>query len=150
MGHKVRIAAGVVVARTRPAFQTLMLRATKGGHWSPPKGHTQEDESLLETAWRETVEETGLPHACLELVDRFERTITYEVRVRGKRKTKVRNKAVTYYLARMQGNHRVVLSSEHDLYAWVGLEQALALARHSNLQELLRAAALCLQQEQPR
>ena len=40
--------------------KVLVIRGRKSGKWSFPKGHSEQDESELDAAIRETKEETGL------------------------------------------------------------------------------------------
>lgn len=61
------VAAGfVAVNRTKEGDLFLLVR--QKDHWSFPKGHVEGDESLLETAKRELLEETGLSDSDIEIV----------------------------------------------------------------------------------
>lgn len=50
--------------------QTLLLLHAKLGRWFQPGGHCDGDTDVHATAWREAVEETGLPEASITPIDR--------------------------------------------------------------------------------
>ena len=71
-------AAGIILfRRSKAACEFLLLRNAKHRSWGFPKGHTDAGESPLETARRETLEETGIVQ--VRLVETFHETITYTV-----------------------------------------------------------------------
>ncbi len=52
---------GTIVVKTVGNDKKILLIKNKnGGHWSFPKGHVEKGESEIQTALRETKEETGL------------------------------------------------------------------------------------------
>ena len=54
------LSSGIVVFfRSKKSIEYLLLKHIQG-HWSFPKGHIEEGETLEETAIRETFEETGI------------------------------------------------------------------------------------------
>jgi putative nucleotidyltransferase with HDIG domain len=113
----------------------LLLENARHGDWGAPKGKADGDEPVLDTALRETREETGLDPATLEVNTHFERTVSYEVS-KGR-------KQVVYFLA---STHQadVRLSREHRSCTWVGLDDALGILRHENLRDVYRDAAVFL------
>merc|ERR1712014_574678 len=92
-----KVAAGYVVYKRNPDDNTneplyLIMKASYGNHhWSPPKGHVDPGENVQQTAFRETVEESGLEEADLIVDAEFEHTIFYPV--------KGKLKKVVYFLA---------------------------------------------------
>lgn len=129
-----RAAAGFVlfaVVDGTPHY--LLLRNALHGTWGFPKGHAEADETPLDTALRETAEETGIER--LEVIPGFEVSDTYEVDVpRGRYR-----KTVFYFLARVAGPvHRP--SDEHSASAWLPFEEALAQLEYPALRETLRRA----------
>lgn len=52
-------AGGVVIRKEEKGYLFLMIE-DRFGHWSFPKGHSEEGEDLQETALREIKEETGI------------------------------------------------------------------------------------------
>lgn len=65
---------GAVIWRGTPADHQYLLARHNGGHWSFPKGHVEGDETEIQTAQREILEETGLT---AEIDDRFRQVVTY-------------------------------------------------------------------------
>ena len=61
---KTHIAAGILPYINDGELKFLLINTSTGGvvtgWWEFPKGHIEEGETLLETAKRETKEETGL------------------------------------------------------------------------------------------
>jgi len=65
-----KVAGFVVFRRTEEGIKFLLLY--KGGtYWNFPKGHFESGETGLETALRETYEETGLKKSDLKIIPEF-------------------------------------------------------------------------------
>lgn len=134
-------AAGVIVGRTdgqRPRL--VLLRARRGGHWTPPKGHLEPGEDALAGALRELEEETGIRPDELAFVPGWRRTLHYEVVERGRR----RPKRVDYFLARWRRPGELRLSSEHDAFAWWDRDEIASRTPFDNLRALLLEAEQAL------
>lgn len=87
-------------------------------------------ERELETAYRETAEEAGLLKHHLQLIDGFEKVLHYEAR--GKPKT------VFYWLAQLcDPNTPVIISHEHQQFAWFSLNAAVQKAACPDMQKVL-------------
>lgn len=132
--HRSVAAAGVVVADrwgTAPRF--LLVRHAKGLHWGIPKGHAEPGETMIQTAVRETLEETGVR---TEPVDTFQREIEYTL-------PDGRAKRVVAFLAVLDGNLPSVQPQPGEIVEarWVALEEAERIVPHANVQGLLRDAA---------
>jgi bis(5'-nucleosidyl)-tetraphosphatase len=132
-----RRAAGLVVYRLvqdRPEF--LLLQASNGGWWSPPKGHVDQLpggdwEEDLTAALRETEEEAGIGSSRLHIHTEAKGELRYEAW--GSQKV------VTYWLAKLlQPEPEVVLSDEHQDFKWAECEAAIKLADFPDLQSLLQ------------
>ncbi|MHC4830451.1 MAG: bis(5'-nucleosyl)-tetraphosphatase [Planctomycetota bacterium] len=134
-------AAGIVVyRRTGANVEVLVLRAIGCGHWTPPKGHLDGEESPLEAALRETREESGLAPPGLRIDIDFLEEIRYPVERRdGSGRT--HEKVVTYFLGEVDRDAPVALSNEHDAFAWLAPEEAAARCGFKNLTTVFRAAA---------
>src|SRR3989338_3237222 len=85
----------------KPERKYLLLEAERmndklGRHtfWDFPKGAPNKGENELQTALRETQEESGLRE--LEFIDGFRKSIRFFFRVKGK----MINKTVVFYLAK--------------------------------------------------
>jgi len=96
-------------------------------------GHVDAGESELETAYRETAEEAGLLKHHLQLIDGFEKVLHYEVRGKPKK--------VFYWLAQLcDPDTPVIISSEHQQFAWFPLDAAVENAAYPDMQKVLHDA----------
>jgi bis(5'-nucleosidyl)-tetraphosphatase len=125
--------AGFVLFRQTPRGPRFLL-LDYGKHWDYPKGHLEEGESAWQAAVRELREETGIRQ--VDRVGRFQRAMHYEFH--SKKKGHVL-KTVTYFLGRTRGE-AVTLSDEHEGFAWLPYEQALARLTYQNARDMLTAA----------
>ena len=131
-------ACGFVLSRTRPGsveHEYLLLDSHRDGSPGFPKGHVDGNESDLETAWRETREETGLVD--LDVEPHFRHEISYRVR----KGSQPLWKTVVYFRARLRSGE-VALSSEHVGCAWLPLPEALVRLSFDSLRDTLVRAAL--------
>lgn len=107
----------------------LLLKNALFHEWGFPKGHLESGENLIEGALRELKEETGLERVTPR---GFQEALSYPV--------EGRMKEVTYYLASVDQEGEISLSSEHEEYRWVTWEEVLELIPHSNLKSLFQRA----------
>lgn len=112
MGKIVQAAGVVVMTRETPAKVLLLKHADR---LDLPKGHMDEGEDLLQTALRETAEETGLPAEQLTLDPDFKFQIEYDL---SSRKRGSYRKRVTYFLGWVDAEFEVQLT-EHIGFEWV-------------------------------
>ncbi len=110
----------------------FLLLHYEAGHWDFPKGNREKGEKKLETAIRETEEETGLKD--LEFAD-FEENIGYFY----KRGGKTIYKTVTFFLAESKTKN-VTISWEHIGYEWLPYQEAVTRLTYENAREVLQAA----------
>ena len=110
-----------------------LLLHNASGHWEYPKGNFEVGEDGFETARREIYEETGIID--IEFVKDFESKIEYYF----KRSDKLVHKRVIFYMARTN-TRKVILSSEHDAYAWKEYNEAISQLTYENAKDLLRNA----------
>lgn len=114
MPKQTALSAGIVVAREQDNnWSYLFLRAFR--NWDFPKGEVEPGETALETAIRETREETGITELHFHWGESFKETEPYN---RGM-------KVARYYLARTTAD-RVVFAvnpqigaPEHHEYRWL-------------------------------
>lgn len=103
------------------------------GHWDFPKGNIENGESELDTIKREIMEETGITD--INFIDDFRQQISY----RYKKKFKLVNKLVIYYIVETKSN-KVVLSFEHINFAWLNFNDALNRLSFDNSKKILKNA----------
>lgn len=121
----------------RGVLEYLSLVNAKRGEPGLPKGHADPGEGELETAFRETLEETGIDD--LRVLGDFRAELRYPAR----RKGKTYDKRVVYFAARLRSG-KVTLSKEHASHAWLRLGDMLDAMPHANLRGAVRDAALFL------
>lgn len=104
----------------------VLLIKQHQGFYGFPKGHMEKNETEIETAYRETKEETGID-AIIEKEKRFE--ISYYTR-------KNNFKTVVYFLAHPK-NIEIKIQEDEILEAkWVPIELAEDVITYDNLKEL--------------
>uniref|UniRef100_UPI002540129A bis(5'-nucleosyl)-tetraphosphatase [asymmetrical] n=1 Tax=Euleptes europaea TaxID=460621 RepID=UPI002540129A len=115
-------------------IEYLLLQTSYGTHhWTPPKGHVDPGEDDLQTALRETQEEAGLDPSQFTILEGFKKELNYTVR--GK------PKSVIYWLAEMKDSDvEVKLSSEHQAFRWLPLNEACELSGYQDMQATIREA----------
>lgn len=133
-----RTACGFVLVREGDeGLEYLSLVNRKRDEPGLPKGHSEAGESELETALRETEEETGL--RIVDVRGDFQSEMEYVVTRKGRT---YRKRVV--YLTAYAPDQSVVLSKEHSRFAWLPLHEMLTTLPHENLRESVRRAALFL------
>lgn len=118
--------AGIIVYRTNseniPEF--LLLNGDAIG-WGFPKGHIDKGENLIQTAKRETYEETSLK--ILKLEPGFKQEVKYFLKRNwstGKQYKTPKLKMVTYFLAEVPYESNVRISHEHVGFIWLPYSKA--------------------------
>lgn len=118
--------AGVIVYRINsegiPEF--LLLNGDAIG-WGFPKGHVDKGENLIQTAKRETYEETSLKISKLE--PEFKEEVTYFLKKNwstGKQYKTPKLKSVVYFLAEVPYKSKVKISHEHIGFIWLPYSMA--------------------------
>ncbi len=105
-------AAGFLLMVRQPKPQFLLMQ--HDDRWDLPKGHAEDNEDILQTALRETEEETGIPATSIQIDPDF-RFIT-EYRVVGKKRGTY-DKRVTYFLGFLKEKPKIV-ATEHVGHRW--------------------------------
>ncbi|QDV27834.1 bis(5'-nucleosyl)-tetraphosphatase [Aureliella helgolandensis] len=120
MATRVEAAGFLLFSRAVPPSFLLMKHKHR---WDLPKGHAEPNESILATALRETVEETGIPPDCIEVDPDFQFVLEYQV---DNQRHGVHIKRVTYFLGYLDQPREIVLT-EHLGYEWFPwpVEQAI-------------------------
>ena len=108
------------------------------GHWDFPKGHVEGNETELETAKRELVEETGIVD--FKIFNGFRHRIKYNFL---KDNSTIVSKEVIFFLA--ESNIKdVKLSSEHQNFIWLNFNLAYSRLTYANAKEVLAAVKMFL------
>lgn len=98
--------AGGIVYRKRGKYIEVLLLAWKNARWDTeyvlPKGHIEENETVMETALREIAEETGLPISDLSVI-KFMNTINYSFIASYREWAPIIHKEVALFLVRYTG-----------------------------------------------
>jgi len=123
--------SGIIAFRRAETIKFLLLNYPNG-HWGFSKGNMEKGESSRETALREFKEETGLEIE--KMFEGFKEMIEFFYRKEGR----IIHKDVTFYLG--EASEGKVKLTEHDNFAWLGFEDALAKLKFKNDKELLEKA----------
>jgi len=110
----------------------LMLQYPSG-YWDFPKGRLENNESSLEAAVRELKEEANIE---VKLEGKFEYTVSYDFRDRD---GMLVHKKVTFFVGKALSDD-VMLSNEHEQFAWLSLGDALKLLTYHNARQVLQLA----------
>lgn len=118
--------AGIIVYRKNPEgiIEFLLLNGDAIG-WGFPKGHVDKGENLVQTAKRETYEETSLKISKLE--PGFKEEVTYFLKKNwstGKQYKTPKLKSVVYFLAEVPYKSNVKISHEHIGFLWLPYSKA--------------------------
>lgn len=117
-----------------------LLVKTPAGNWGFPKGKRQKGETVLDTAWRELKEETGIDKANVYMVS--DDPLAEEGKESG---------GPHYFVGLIQGGLlRITWNPAELAFAgWVSITDALNLDKFTRTRkELLREATVLVAQEQ--
>jgi len=130
--------AGIIPFRLdERGLHFLVLRASTHGTWGFPKGYLDPGEEEEEAARREFREETGLPG--FRTHPGFHAFVSYTVDSRGM----LRQKTVSYSLGEAYEGP-VLLSPEHDAYAWLEPPGVMERIPFENLRKVFASAVIHL------
>lgn len=102
--------------------EILLIKHVNSGHWSFPKGHVEGDETELETAHREIMEETGVD---VILDSSFRETVSYSPK-------KDTQKVVVYFLAKAKNFDYTPQVEEIADIKWVDIGHASHVLTYEN------------------
>ena len=122
--------AGVVLFQNVSSEKLFLLLNYPQGHWDFVKGKIEENETLYETARRETKEETGISN--IEFIDGFEENIEYDFRF----KREDVHKKVIFFIAKTD-TKKIRLSHEHNDYLWLGYSESLKKITYQRSKNIL-------------
>ncbi|MDR1720940.1 MAG: NUDIX domain-containing protein [Endomicrobium sp.] len=132
---------GAIVYKMRdgePIF--LLVNSRRNGLWGFPKGHVEKDESELETAIREIVEETGIRN--IKFVENFRQEDIYimDGSFSLSKTSGVVEKHSVYFLALALEDVLGFDKNEILELRWVNLEQALSLLHFISQKKFISSA----------
>ena len=137
--------AGFVVFREEEGKIKYLLLQYRKKHWGFPKGHIEKGETLIETALRETREETGISE--LEAIPGFKKSIYFyfeavgnerEERIKSGKKIRIFKKA-TFFLGKTE-TEKIVLSHEQLDYQWLDFDEAVSMVTYQGDRSVLKKA----------
>lgn len=128
---------GAVVVDEKGRY--LLVKHRYGGHWDFPKGHMEGDESPLEAASREVLEETGLT---LELFGEHVLKSVYSPKA-GVEKT------VDFYIGRGIGTVEIQEAEIEDC-GYYTFEEALEKLTYDESRAVLREASILISERNKR
>ena len=105
----------------------ILLVHHNAGHWGLPKGHMEEGETEIETAIRETKEETNID---VEVNENFRYTQIYSPKENVM-------KEVVYFLAKNVNNNKEAQLEEVSEVRWFNFEKAIETITYDNSKEIL-------------
>ncbi|MEM9420223.1 MAG: NUDIX domain-containing protein [Planctomycetota bacterium] len=113
---------GVIPMRVVNGTREFLLVQLHAGHWAFPKGHPEADETPIETARRELLEETGLADVTLVEAPAFEEMYSFT-----KKSGTIVEKTVTYYLGELSdlAAEVTVQPEEVSAFAWGDAESTM-------------------------
>ena len=118
-------AAGCIIIKDN---KVLLILQKSGNFWGFPKGHLEVNETEIEAAKRETLEETGLE---VILDDRKRYETNYIVRNEI-------DKTSVFYLAKVKSGKIKKQEAEVEDIQWFEFDKALNMIIYDNLKEIFK------------
>lgn len=132
-----------ILFRRVESVEFLLLKRipAKGGFWQPPCGGVEAQESLLEAAYREVAEETGIQRdrvvAVLPDVHTFTMSSHY---LTGELMPPITEHVFGFEVDKeVQVSLGQNVTVEHEKFRWVSFEEALRLLKWENNKDAFRA-----------
>lgn len=124
--------AGIVVFFESGAQREYLLLQYAAGHWDFAKGKLEHGETDEQAAIRELHEETGLQE--ITLLPGFKESLVY---VFNDFKGKPIEKTVSFFVGYVPEKKDIVISREHQGYAWLPYQEAVTILTYANAREVL-------------
>jgi 8-oxo-dGTP pyrophosphatase MutT (NUDIX family) len=134
---KKQVVAGFVIFRRTEEGIKYLLLYKRGEYWNFPKGHFEEGEQSLDTAFREAEEETGIKKNELRIIPGFKAFEKFHF-FSGNEKI---FDTVILYLAETKQPQVTISPREHSGYAWFLYADAMRiLRRYAETRKVLKQA----------
>ncbi|MCO8124247.1 NUDIX domain-containing protein [Stieleria sp. TO1_6] len=134
-----RQAAGILLLTRQKPVQFLLMRHTD--RWDLPKGHCESGESMVETARRETEEETGISADAITIDPDFRFELRYDVTYK-RNPGQVFEKQVLYLIGEIESAVTPRLT-EHESFQWFDWNPPHTI-QSQTIDPLLQAVAIHL------
>ncbi len=122
--QKIEISCGSIIIEN----EKVLLIYDNNSNWGFPKGHMEEGETEVETAKRETKEETNVD----VFIDENKR---YEIEYVTNKNV---NRRVIYFLARKLNGKEIPQHGEVDAIKWFTIDEALEMLTYENVKDVLK------------
>lgn len=127
----------IVYRKSHGNTEILLIKHVNSGHWSFPKGHVEGEETEVETAQREIMEETGID----VIIDpSFRETVSYYPR-------KDTQKVVVYFIAKAKNFDFVPQEEEIAQIRWVDIGHATSILTYENDKTIVNKAKIAIKNE---
>lgn len=120
---KTQVVAGFIIFRRTEEGVKYLLLYRRGNYWNFPKGHFESGENSMDTALRETEEETGIKKGELHIIPNFRTQMRFSFR-RGEEKI---HDTLILYLAETKKAQVLIAPREHSGYAWFLYQDAVKI-----------------------
>ncbi len=116
---------------SKGTIKFLLIHQQKG-HWAFPKGHKEGKESDLETALRETIEETNVDFKYIHQDHSFSEQYVFT-----NSNKQIIKKTVVYYPVSVKTTKVTIQPQEVQAYTWATYEEALEKLTFSEAKKIL-------------
>ena len=113
-------------------FKTIIVKNKSGDHWGLPKGTPEGNEAPLETAKRETTEETGIESFKIDESRTFVEKYTFEAR------GNTYNKINTYFLGFVDKMSEIKFADDIAEVKWVSFGEAKNILTHQTAVNVIK------------
>lgn len=120
----------VVYRKYHGNIEILLIKHVNSGHWSFPKGHVEDDETEIETAKREIMEETSIE---VMIDPTFRETVSYSPK-------KDVQKEVVYFIARARNTNFTLQQAEVCDARWIDINYASNVLTYDNDKKIVNKA----------